>query len=98
MADTLPGFHITPGYLAHYDEVLDRQGAPLSPEVNYGLRFVAARRAGAPVLAHALAQGRLSLRPIHGDPKVNNVMLDTATGQAVGHGGPGHRQTRPGAL
>ena len=25
LADTLPGFHITPGYLAHYDEVLARQ-------------------------------------------------------------------------
>jgi Ser/Thr protein kinase RdoA (MazF antagonist) len=84
LSDTLPGFHITPGYLAHYDEVLGRQGARPSPEVNYGLRFVAERRAFAPVLANAMAQGRLNLRPIHGDPKVNNVMLDTATGQAVG--------------
>ena len=84
LADTLPGFHITPGYLAHYDEVLERQGARPSPEVNYGLRFVAERRAWAPVLEDARAQGRLRLRPIHGDPKVNNVMLDTATGQAVG--------------
>jgi Ser/Thr protein kinase RdoA (MazF antagonist) len=84
LADTLPGFHITPGYLAHYDEVLGRQGARQSPEVNYGLRFVAERRTWAPVLEDATAHGRLSLRPIHGDPKVNNVMLDTATGQAVG--------------
>jgi Ser/Thr protein kinase RdoA (MazF antagonist) len=84
LADTLPGFHITPGYLAHYDEVLGRQGVNPSPEVNYGLRLVAERRAWAHVLEDARAQGRLSLRPIHGDPKVNNVMLDTATGQAVG--------------
>ena len=84
LSDTLPGFHITPGYLAHYDEVLARQGVSQSPEVNHSLRFVAERRAFAPILANATAQGRLSLRPIHGDPKVNNVMLDTATGQAVG--------------
>ena len=84
LSDTLPGFHLTPGYLAHYDEVLERQGARPSPEVNYGLRFVAERRAFAPVLEDARAQGRLRLRPMHGDPKVNNVMLDTATGQAVG--------------
>ena len=83
LSDTLPGFHLTPGYLAHYDEVLERQGARRSPEVNYGLRFVAERRAFAPVLEDARAQGRLRLRPMHGDPKVNNVMLDTATGQAV---------------
>jgi Ser/Thr protein kinase RdoA (MazF antagonist) len=84
LSDTLPGFHITPGYLRHYDEVLAQHRARPSPEVNYGLRMVAARRAGAPVLEEARAQGRLRLRPIHGDPKVNNVMLDTATGQAVG--------------
>ena len=84
LADTLPGFHVTPGYLAHYDEVLARSGARESPEVNYGLRLVRERRAWAPVLEKARAQGRLSLKPIHGDPKVNNVMLDTATGRAVG--------------
>jgi Ser/Thr protein kinase RdoA (MazF antagonist) len=84
LADTLPGFHVTPGYLAHYDEVLAKHGTSRSPEADYGLRFVAERRALAPVLEKARAQGRLRLRPIHGDPKVNNVMLDTATGQAVG--------------
>jgi Ser/Thr protein kinase RdoA (MazF antagonist) len=83
LSDTLPGFHLTPRYLAHYDEVLERQGARGSPEVDYGLRFVAERRAFAPVLEDARGHGRLKLRPMHGDPKVNNVMLDTATGQAV---------------
>jgi Ser/Thr protein kinase RdoA (MazF antagonist) len=84
LADTLPGFHITPGYLTHYDEVLERRGARPSPGVHYGLGFVAGRRALAPVLEDARAQGRLRPRPIHGDPKVNNVMLDTTTGQAAG--------------
>jgi hypothetical protein len=84
LSDTLPGFHLTPGYLARYDEVLGRRGARPSPEVNYGLGFVDARRAFASILEDARAQGRLRPRPIHGDPKVNNIMLDTATGQAVG--------------
>jgi Ser/Thr protein kinase RdoA (MazF antagonist) len=83
LSDTLPGFHLTPGYLAHYDEVLERRGAHPSPEVNYGLRFVAERRDFAAVLEDARSQGRLRERPMHGDPKINNVMLDTATGQAV---------------
>jgi len=84
LADTLPGFHITPGYLVHFDEVLAKYGAPQSPEVHYGLRFIGERLAFAPVLENARAQGKLSLRPIHGDPKVNNVMVDITTGQAVG--------------
>jgi Ser/Thr protein kinase RdoA (MazF antagonist) len=83
LADTLPGFHLTPGYLAYYDEVLMTHGAPPSPEVNYALHFISDRRSLAQVLEAAKAQGRLQLRPVHGDPKVNNVMLDTATGQAV---------------
>ncbi len=83
LADTLPGFHVTPGYLRHYDEVLAAQGAPSSAEVTYCLRKVAECRAWAPVLEEAKEHGRLRLRPIHGDPKVNNVMLDIATGEAV---------------
>lgn len=83
LADTLPGFHVTPGYLRHYDEVLEKRGAVASSVVDYGLQFVERRRGWAAVLEEAKAQGKLRVRPIHGDPKVNNVMLDTASGQAV---------------
>lgn len=84
LADTLPGFHVTPGYLTYYYEVLEKHGANISPEVDYGLTFVEKRITWTTVLEEATAQKKLSLRPIHGDPKVNNVMMDTATGQAVG--------------
>jgi Ser/Thr protein kinase RdoA (MazF antagonist) len=83
LSDTLEGFHITPRYLQHFDEVLARNGARPSLEIDYALRFVSERRACAHVLEEARAQGRLYLRPIHGDPKVNNVMIDSATGQAI---------------
>jgi Ser/Thr protein kinase RdoA (MazF antagonist) len=83
LADTLEGFHITPRYLRHYDEVLERNRPRKSPEVDYCLEFVSRRRAWAHVLEDARAGGRLQLRPIHGDPKVSNVMIDTATRRAV---------------
>jgi Ser/Thr protein kinase RdoA (MazF antagonist) len=83
LADTLKGFHVTPRYLRHYDAVLAKTRARPSPEVDYCLQLVRARRTLAPVLEQAKAQGRLRLRPIHGDPKVNNVMMDTITKQAV---------------
>ncbi len=83
LADTLPGFHVTPGYLRHYDAVLARRGAPASPAAACAQRFVHKRRAWAAVLEEARAQGRLRLRPLHGDPNVNNVMLDAATGEAI---------------
>jgi hypothetical protein len=84
LADTLPGFHVTPDYLLHYDEVVVQHQPPSSPEVEYAGTFIRARRGWAAVLEQARDAGALALRPMHGDPKVNNVMLDTATGQAVG--------------
>ncbi len=83
LVDTLEGFHIAPRYLCHYDEVLAKNVVRRTPEVDYCAQFVNERRAFVPVLESAKARGRLRLRPIHGDPKVNNVMIDNATGQAV---------------
>ncbi|MFH7026286.1 MAG: phosphotransferase enzyme family protein [Heteroscytonema crispum UTEX LB 1556] len=83
LADTLEGFHITPLYLQHYEEVLLKTNVRKSPEVNYCLQFVSDRVSWAHVLENAKATGELPLRLMHGDPKINNVMFDTATNQAV---------------
>jgi len=83
LADTLPGFHITPRYLKQYEAALAGDGWRESPEVAFCMRFVEERRGLVHVLEEAKARGRLALRPIHGDPKVNNVLLDVPTGQAV---------------
>ena len=81
--DTLVGFHVTPRYLAHYEQVTAAPDSPMSAEVRYGMQIVAARTGWASVLEDALAQGKLRLRPIHGDPKINNFMIDYTTGEAI---------------
>ncbi|MEH2434091.1 MAG: aminoglycoside phosphotransferase family protein [Nostoc sp.] len=83
LADTLQGFHITPLYLQHYEEVLAKTTACQSSEVNYCLQFVSDRQTFAHILENAKVEGKLPLRLMHGDPKINNVMFDTATLQAV---------------
>jgi hypothetical protein len=98
LADTLEGFHITPRYLQHYNQVLAENGTSKSTpvhstgekyapswllEVNYCLQFVSDRQAWAHVLEDAKVKGKLPLRTIHGDPKINNIMIDTATQQAI---------------
>jgi len=83
LADTLVGFHITPLYLRHYQEVLTNTSPQSSPEVNYCLQFVSDRTTFAQILENAKAEGLLPLRLMHGDPKINNVMFDTATQKAV---------------
>ena len=85
LADTLEGFHVTPSYLRRFDQVLARS-IPQNPSkaLTKALAFVNQRREGASLLEDAVARGELHHRPIHGDPKINNVMMDEATGQAVG--------------
>lgn len=83
LADTLEGFHIMPRYLLQYDQTVSHNGHKSGAEVNFGLRFIDARRGLAHVLENARAHGKLQLRPVHGDPKVNNVMIEEATGHAI---------------
>ena len=91
LADTLEGFHVTPMYLDRYLQLIgDPSFCPPTlgsrlqrPQARWCSSFIAARQTFVPVLEQALAAGRLQLRPIHGDPKVNNVLLCSATGRAV---------------
>ncbi len=83
LADTLEGFHVTPRYLEQYDAVLAGAPAAAGSDVSHCRAFVEGRRGFASVLEAARASGRLRLRPIHGDPKVSNVMLETGSGRAV---------------
>ncbi|NDB06783.1 MAG: aminoglycoside phosphotransferase family protein, partial [Acidimicrobiia bacterium] len=83
----LPGFHVTPGYLAKMEAALatpagqERLNASL--EAKRAVRFVEARRARCAVLEEARARGDLGLRTTHGDPKVGNIMIDEATGRGT---------------
>jgi Ser/Thr protein kinase RdoA (MazF antagonist) len=86
LADTLAGFHITPGYLQHYQTVLASVQQFLQnprPEVAYCQQLIADRESWATILETAKSNGTLPLRLMHGDPKVNNVMVHSATQKAI---------------
>ncbi len=87
VSDPLPGFHITSGYLAHYDATLRKKSAKAllgaSMEARRLERFVAERRSLALVLEKAQSAGELKKRMFHGDPKVNNIMIDDVTGKGT---------------
>ncbi len=84
LADTLENFHIAPAYLAEFDLVFSRSNDQISHRTTQAVSFIEERRQGIDVLEQACARGELKRRPIHGDPKINNVMIDNASGQAVG--------------
>ncbi|MFV1995878.1 MAG: phosphotransferase enzyme family protein, partial [Verrucomicrobiales bacterium] len=87
LEDTLPGFHITPGYLAGHDKVVEsdyaRERLERSTEARRIESFITERREFATVLEDAVGAGELFLRPIHGDPKITNIMIDNVTGKGT---------------
>ena len=83
LADTLEGFHITPLYLEQYQRLLEDSSRDRCERCEEAIAFVAERQDRVGVLEEAVAAGRLRLRPIHGDPKINNLLLCEESGRAV---------------
>jgi thiamine kinase-like enzyme len=82
--DTLPGFHVTPHYLARFFDVLkDHQTDIISADEIQCVQFIKERAKWCSVLEDAAAKMILKIRPIHGDPKTGNIMLDNQSGKAV---------------
>lgn len=82
--DPLPGFHVTPTYLARYDAVAASPARPdQSTAALFCHRFVAERRKDAGILEEARRRGEIRERIIHGDPKLANILFDATTGRAI---------------
>jgi len=83
LAVTLPGFHITPGYLERFRRVLEACTTVHPGALSQAVACVTARRAQVDVLEAARRGGHLPVRVIHGDPKLDNILFDRVTGCAV---------------
>lgn len=77
LRQTIPGFHVTSEYLRQFDAA-PKDG--LDPAL---ARFVDERREAATLLERAEANGELTRRVIHGDPRINNILIGDADGQAM---------------
>ncbi len=80
--DTLPGFHNVEQYLKKYDAVLGKSKVGSGAD-KFCQQFVEERRNWAPILEIGRREKKLQVRIIHGDPKINNIMVDNTTGRAV---------------
>lgn len=87
LKDPLPGFHETPNYLAEYDKIcLHKTTQRLlssAKEADNCHRFIKQHRDIVTVLEDAKERGILTLKPIHGDPKISNIMIDDDTGKGT---------------
>ena len=83
LVDTLPGFHIAPDYLKHYQQVLTRVPKASTSESQYCTAFIANHQHIINDLEAAKQQGLLPLRVIHGDPKLNNFLFAKDTQKII---------------
>jgi len=79
MHDTLPGFHIAPGYLSAYQQAVSLA----APQDHFCADFIVRFEPYVYVLEQAKKDGSLPLRVIHGDPKLNNFLFDRQTRQVI---------------
>lgn len=82
--DTLPGFHIAPGYYKAYQQALVcAKQIQKDEDYAFCVSFINAREALINVLEDAKQNGELTLRVIHGDPKVNNFLFDQQCSEVI---------------
>jgi hypothetical protein len=81
--ETIPGFHNTPRRLEVFQEVLKADVANRAKNAKAEIDFVFENAAICHVLSDLVKRGEVPVRIAHNDAKINNVMLDTKTGQGV---------------
>lgn len=82
--DTLPGFHITPGYYRQYQQLAPTDvHKQHSAETAFCRAYIEKFQDKMAVLEHARQQGILTDRVIHGDPKLNNFLFKPGSNRIV---------------
>lgn len=81
---TLPGFHDAWGYFSRFLRAFARpRHVSINRSLLQGLAFVENRSRLTRVLDQAWRNGKLMIRPIHGDTKLNNFLFNKNTGKAI---------------
>ena len=81
--DTIPDFHNTPSRLNVFDEILEKDPRNRAASVKKEIGFIEEFRGKCSIITDLLASGGIPERICHNDTKLNNVMLDDETGEAI---------------
>jgi hypothetical protein len=83
LCETIVNFHNTPDRVRKFEESVERDSVGRADSVREEIEFVRARREFANTLENASIEGRLPLRVTHNDTKLNNILFDKNTHEAV---------------
>ena len=81
--ETIPDFHNMHSRYAQLDDAAAHDAAGRLSSVRTELDFLEANRSRGMILSDGLAQGLLKCGITHNDTKLNNILFDDATGEAI---------------
>lgn len=81
--ETIPNFHNTAKRYQDFEKAVEADVKGRAAEVQEEIAFVRARKGEVSELHDMLAKGELPLRVTHNDTKLNNIMIDSKTHQAI---------------
>ena len=80
--ETIVNFHNTPSRFADFKAALAADKAGRAKDVQAEIDFVLARENKVDAITSKLASGEIPWRVTHNDTKLNNILIDDATGEA----------------
>ncbi|MBQ8358558.1 MAG: aminoglycoside phosphotransferase family protein [Oscillospiraceae bacterium] len=81
--EPIPKFHDTEDRFQKFLAALNADKMGRAKELQAEIDFVMARKADCSVAMQALREGKLPLRVTHNDTKLNNILVDRATGKGI---------------
>ena len=81
--ETIPNFHNTPWRYENLEKAIEENRSGRLDSVLEEVEFARARKQFCSTLENARASGELPLRVTHNDTKLNNILFDDKTGEAI---------------
>lgn len=81
--ETIVNFHNTEDRFAKFLKALEADVMDRAKDVQDEINFVLARKEDCSVVLQAHRDGKLPLRVTHNDTKLNNILIDRATGEGI---------------
>ena len=81
--ESIVNFHNTEDRFAKFEAALAADKLDRAKDIADEIKFVMDRKADCSVALQALRDGKLPLRVTHNDTKLNNILIDRATGEGI---------------
>lgn len=83
LTETIPNFHHTPARFRVFQQAVEEDVRGRASQAEAEIRFIRARENEMGLALRLHQEGKLPLRVSHNDTKLNNIMIDDVTGQAL---------------